>query len=287
MVARPVLRVTKSRSTLEGAGVRLHRAIGFDAPELHDPFLLLDHFRSDNPKDYELGFPWHPHRGMETITYILQGSVEHSDNLGFRDVIGVGDVQWMSAGSGIVHQEMPRGDSAHAMHGFQLWANLPKVRKMAVPQYRGIRSSEIPEVQEPGGGFIKVVAGTVLGVEGPVRDVAGAPEYLDVRLPAGTIFTHTVPRGRSVFAYVFEGDGLFDGHTGTPARDRDLVAFGDGDSLSSQAGPHGIRFLLVSGTPIGEPIAWQGPIVMNSAEELRTAFDELERGTFIKHGKPR
>lgn len=270
---------------MEGAGVRLHRAIGFvEPPETYDPFLLLDDFRSDTPSDFEQGFPWHPHRGMETITYVLRGEVDHADSLGNSGTIGTGDVQWMTAGSGIVHQEMPRGDAKGAVYGFQLWSNLPAADKMMDPRYRGFTASEIPEVRDPGGAVVKVIAGTVNGVVGAVRDVVSGPEYLDVNLPAGATFDHPTKRGHTVFAYVFEGAGHFDERSdgSATASDRHLVAFEDGDRVSVRAGPSGVRFLLVSGKPIGEPIAWRGPIVMNTQGELRTAFEELQRGTFIK-----
>ena len=268
---------------MEGAGVRLHRAIGFlEPPETYDPFLLLDDFRSDEERDFAKGFPWHPHRGMETITYVLRGEVDHADSLGNSGTIGAGDVQWMTAGSGIVHQEMPRGDTEGAVYGFQLWANLPAADKMMAPRYRGFSAEEIPEVRDPGGAVIKVIAGTVNGVVGAVRDVAASPEYLDVSVPAGSTFTHATQRGHTVFAYVFEGAGHFDERSDTLVGDRHLVSFDDGDSVTERAGPSGVRFLLVSGKPIGEPIAWRGPIVMNTDAELRTAFEELQRGTFIK-----
>ena len=297
---RPIRHVIKSRATVEGAGVHLHRAIGFGAPAQYDPFLLLDDFRSDQPEEYLPGFPWHPHRGMETITYVLRGAVEHRDSLGNRGVIGSGDVQWMSAGSGIIHQEMPKGDRSGAMYGFQLWANLPAANKMMEPRYRGITAAEIPAVTGPGGATIKIVAGSVDGVTGPVRDVVTGPEYLDVSVPPSRTFTHAVPRGHTVFAYVIGGKGVFC-RQGDPysydfrgenyfdmARerligDRHLVFFGDGDTVSISAETEPVRFLLISGKPIGEPIAWRGPIVMNTREELRVAFDELDRGTFIKH----
>jgi redox-sensitive bicupin YhaK (pirin superfamily) len=278
--ARRIRKVVKAQPTLEGAGVHLHRAIGTGEPNEYDPFLLLDDFRSDTPAHYLKGFPWHPHRGMETITYVLAGEVDHGDSLGNRGVIGTGDVQWMSAGSGIIHQEMPKGDARGAMYGFQLWANLPAANKMGKPRYRGITSSEIPVVTDAGGAIVRVVAGRVGDVEGPVRDVVTKPEYLDVTVPAGKSFTHRTPRDHTVFAYVFEGRGVF-------ARDREvdnrhLVSFEQGDLVvvSAQASP--VRFLLVSGRPIGEPIAWQGPIVMNTDEELQLAFEELENQTFIK-----
>ena len=297
---RRIRKVVKSRPTIEGAGVHLHRAIGWGRPEIYDPFLLLDDFRSDEPDLYVKGFPWHPHRGMETITYVLRGEVEHGDSLGNRGVIAPGDVQWMTAGSGIIHQEMPKGDPQGAMYGFQLWANLPAANKMTEPRYRGIASSEIPEVRDAGGAAIKVIAGSVGGVVGPVRDVVISPEYLDVNLPPGKSFTHPTPRGHTAFAYVIggkgafcqkndpysyeeEGENYFDMERSRLLGDRHLVLFGDGDRVSVTAEAEPVRFLLISGKPIGEPIAWSGPIVMNTQEELRTAFEELERNTFIKH----
>jgi hypothetical protein len=297
---RLIRKVVKSRATIEGAGVHLHRAIGWGRPEIYDPFLLLDDFRSDEPDLYVKGFPWHPHRGMETITYVLRGEVEHGDSLGNRGVIAPGDVQWMTAGSGIIHQEMPKGDPQGAMYGFQLWANLPAASKMMEPRYRGIASSEIPEVTDAGGAAIKVIAGSVGGVVGPVRDVVTSPEYLDVNLPPGKSFTHPTPRGHTAFAYVIggkgvfcqkndpysyeeEGENYFDMERSRLLGDRHLVLFGDGDGVSVAAEAEPVRFLLISGKPIGEPIAWSGPIVMNTQEELRTAFEELERNTFIKH----
>jgi quercetin 2,3-dioxygenase len=279
---RSVRQVLKSRATVEGAGVHLHRAIGLGPPEEYDPFLLLDDFRSDDPEEYELGFPWHPHRGMETITYVLRGRVEHRDSLGNRDVIAPGDVQWMTAGSGIIHQEMPEGDEDGAMYGFQLWANLPAASKMMKPRYRGITSAEIPTAADPGGATVRVIAGTAGGVTGPVRDVVTNPEYLDVSLPAGASFRHQTPRGHTVFAYVIDGTGHFDAKRERGVGDGHLVHFGDGDEVSVHGGSDGVRFLLVSGKPIGEAIAWSGPIVMNTQAELERAFEELERGTFIK-----
>lgn len=296
---RNIRQVLESRATLEGAGVHLHRAIGFGPPEQYDPFLLLDDFRSDDPAEYRKGFPWHPHRGMETITYVLRGEVEHRDSLGNQGMISPGDVQWMTAGSGIIHQEMPRGDDSGAMHGFQLWANLPAANKMMPPRYRGLTSAEIPSVTDPEGTIIKVIAGTVGNVEGPVRDVVTRPEYLDVSLPAGKSFTHPTPRGHTVFAYVIGGKGVFcqqkDSHSYEAVGevssdmkrerligDRHLVFYEDGDRVVVEAETEPVRFLLISGKPIGEPIAWHGPIVMNTQEELRVAFEELERNTFIK-----
>jgi redox-sensitive bicupin YhaK (pirin superfamily) len=286
METRKVRKVIASRPTEEGAGVRLYRAIGGEEPpEQYDPFLLLDDFRSDTPADYVAGFPWHPHRGMETITYVLKGEAEHQDSLGNKGVIGPGDLQWMSAGSGIVHQEMPRGDENGAMHGFQLWANLPAALKMAEPRYRDVRASDIPRVKDAGGALVKVIAGNVNGVQGAVRDVAADPEYLDVTLPGRCTFVHPTKRGHTVFAYVILGEVTFDERGGTPVGNRRLVSFADGDAVSARAGDGGVRFLLVSGKPIGEPIAWRGPIVMNTQAELRVALEEIQRGTFIKHAK--
>jgi redox-sensitive bicupin YhaK (pirin superfamily) len=298
--SRRIKQVVRSRATIEGAGVRLHRAIGFGSPETYDPFLLLDDFRSDNTEDYLRGFPWHPHRGMETITYVLAGEVEHGDSLGNRGVTGPGDVQWMTAGNGIIHQEMPKGDAMGSMHGFQLWANLPAASKMMEPRYRGVLSKDIPSVTDAGGSTIRVIAGSAGGVTGPVRDVVTSPEYLDVTVPAGATFKHSTPRGHTAFAYVIGGKGVFCGE-GDPydyeivadnyvetkrerlIGNRNLVHFTDGDSVTVSAEAEPVRFLLVSGRPIGEPIAWYGPIVMNTQDELRVAFEELERNTFIKH----
>jgi len=282
---RRIRKVVKSIPTIEGAGVHLHRAIGLGAPEEYDPFLLLDDFRSDTPAHYTKGFPWHPHRGMETITYVLAGEVEHGDSLGNRGVIGTGEVQWMSAGSGIIHQEMPKGDARGAMYGFQLWANLPAANKMSEPRYCGLTSDQIPVVTDAGGAIVRVVAGRVGDVEGPVRDVVTKPEYLDVTVPPGKTFTHRTPREHTVFAYVFEGRGVFGAERAIG--DRHLVSFDQGDIVRVEAESGPVRFLLVSGKPIGEPIAWQGPIVMNTEEELRVAFEELENDTFVKHGTRR
>jgi quercetin 2,3-dioxygenase len=303
MENRRIRNVVKSHPTIEGAGVHLHRAIGLGPPEEYDPFLLLDDFRSDVPEEYRRGFPWHPHRGMETITYVLRGQVEHRDSLGNQGVIAPGDVQWMSAGSGIIHQEMPRGDEQGSMHGFQLWANLPAASKMSEPRYRGIVSGEIPAVTDASGATIRIVAGSAQGITGPVRDVVTGPEYLDVTVPPGTTFTRATPRGHTVFAYVIagravfnhqddpysyeaEGDSYFDQEREKLIGDRHLVLFTDGDAVEVSAGAEGLRFLLISGKPIGEPIAWRGPIVMNTQEELRLAFAELDKGTFIKHPRP-
>ena len=286
MSIRPVKKLTVAKPTLEGAGVHLRRAFGFGQTSDYDPFLLLDDFRNDVPEDYLAGFPWHPHRGIETITYVLAGTVEHGDSLGNRGAIAAGDVQWMTAGSGIIHQEMPKGDAQGSMHGFQLWSNLPAASKMMEPRYRGVRAAEIPSATDEGGATVRVIAGKVGSVEGPVRDVVTSPEYLDVTLPAGKTFTHPTPRGHTVFAYVIGGSGRFSPESRREVSDRHLVTFNDGDSVSvSAADSSEVRFLLVSGKPIGEPIAWNGPIVMNTDEELQTAFEELDQGTFIKHPK--
>jgi hypothetical protein len=282
--SRPVVAVTASVPTREGAGVHLRRAFGFSDPGAFDPFLLLDDFRSDDPARYRAGFPWHPHRGIETITYVLAGDVEHGDSLGNVGVIGAGDVQWMTAGGGIVHQEMPRGDAQGRMYGFQLWANLPAKDKLMEPRYRDVRAVDIPEVVRPDGVRVKVVAGVVDGVRGPVGDVVIEPEYLDVTVPPLTEFHHPVPREHTVFAYVYEGAGAF-GPADRPAAaaDHDLVRFGAGDRVEARAQGQPLRFLLVSGRPLREPIAWRGPIVMNTEDELRTAFEEYRAGTFLRH----
>jgi len=295
---RKVAQVWKSEPTIEGAGVHLKRAFGNRQVPMFDPFLLFDDFHSDNPPDYQKGFPWHPHRGIETITYVLHGRVEHGDSMGNKGVIESGDLQWMTAGSGIIHQEMPQGNDAGVLWGFQLWANLPASHKMMNPRYRGIVATEIPELTM-NGIRVKVICGQVGGVQGPVRDVVVDPEYLDVMVPEETTFTHAVKRGYTVLAYVIDGEGYFDHErdafshvvVGTNYFDlerrcecgaENLILFGDGDvvSVTTQAKP--VRFLLVSGRPIGEPVAWYGPIVMNSQEELQAAFEEYEKGTFIK-----
>ncbi|MEW5871057.1 MAG: pirin family protein [Chloroflexota bacterium] len=302
---RRIDQVWKSQPTLEGAGVHLRRAFGNrHAPQL-DPFLLLDDFHSDNPEHYRKGFPWHPHRGIETITYMLHGEVEHGDSLGNQGVIHPGEVQWMTAGSGIIHQEMPTGDSLGRMWGLQLWANLPAAYKMMAPRYRDVRSEQIPEVSLSDGGRVRVVCGEVNGVRGPVQDVVVDPQYLDVSLLPGTCFAHHIPAGYTAFAYVLEGAGYFSPERTCEEREQkpvlpgadlsqeegqeelidaeNLVIFGDGDEINVATGVQGLRFLLVSGKPIGEPVAWYGPIVMNTQEELQTAFDEYRRGTFLKH----
>lgn len=296
---RPIKKVWKSEPTIEGAGVHLKRAFGFRELPQFDPFLLLDDFRSDVPADYLPGFPWHPHRGIETITYVLDGDVEHQDSLGNGGVISSGDVQWMTAGSGILHQEMPKGSRAGRMYGFQLWANLPAARKMMDPRYRDVKSAAIPVIKTKDGAEVRIVAGTVDGTLGPVRDVVIDPEYLDVSLPPGTRFTHPVAAGHTVFAYVMEGEAYFEpgrdayAHEAVGARYFDmavpcscprdtLVLYGPGDGVQVTTESRPARFLLASGRPLGEPIAWYGPIVMNTRAELRAAFEEYQAGTFVK-----
>ena len=300
MSIRPIKRISQSTPTLEGAGVKLRRAFGFGETAETDPFLLLDDFRNDRPQDYLAGFPWHPHRGIETITYVLSGTVEHGDSLGNRGVLGSGDVQWMTAGRGIMHQEMPQGDRQGRMHGFQLWANLPSSLKMTAPRYQDIKSAEIPEVVDDDGTRVRVVCGEFWGQRGPVEGVAADPHYLDVFVPPGQRKTLKVETERHAFAYVFEGSGSFraasqpqgvlterqvggnDIVVRETVGDRSLVLFDSGDEVTVQAGEQGIRFLLVSGKPLQEPVAWYGPIVMNTQAELKQAVAELREGTFIK-----
>ena len=284
MALRPVKRLAKSTPTIEGAGVRLHRAFGFGNTSELDPFLLLDDFRGDVPDDYLAGFPWHPHRGIETITYVLAGTVEHGDSTGNRGIIGPGDVQWMTAGSGIIHQEMPKGDAAGRMYGFQLWANLPSALKMTVPRYQDVKGADVPEIEEAGGTKIRIICGSFNGVKGPVDNIAADPIYLDVSVPSGQTKTIGVEATHHAFAYVFAGTGAFYDASGPIAYNRSLVIFDNGDEVMVRAGDDGVRFLLVSGRPLREPVAWRGPIVMSTQEELRQAFDELDKGAFLKHG---
>ncbi len=333
MSIRPVKQLIKAQPTIEGAGVHLRRAFGFGKTGDFDPFLLLDDFRNDNPDDYRAGFPWHPHRGIETITYVLSGTVDHGDSLGNQGSITAGDVQWMTAGSGIVHQEMPQGDAEGRMHGFQLWANLPSSLKMTPPRYQDILSADIPEVTDDDGTRIRVICGNVWGVSGPVDGIAADPHYIDISVPPLQKKTIPVETSRHAFAYVFAGSGTFanasdprdaptdyvaDGNVLADADDlrrlrastasesspsgasgsqvpaaaapseladnRSLVLFDRGDEVTVQAGERGIRFLLVSGKPLREPVAWQGPIVMNTREELQRAFAELQDGTFLQNG---
>ncbi len=278
---RPIQKVSPSRKTIEGAGVRLRRAFGNADVPLFDPFLLLDDFHSNNPEDYVAGFPWHPHRGIETVTYMISGTMEHGDSLGNKGTIGAGDIQWMTAGSGIIHQEMPQR-TAGTLWGLQLWANLPARHKLMNPRYRDIKSKDVPEFKTQRGICIKVIAGLVNGIQGPVRDIVTDPEYLDVEMPEGVAFQHAIKRGHTVLAYVLKGKGSFGPAGGRDIAAEHVVLFGDGDQISVKTGPDGLRFVLISGRPIDEPVAWSGPIVMNTEEELATAFEEFRRGTFIK-----
>src|SRR5215217_6757143 len=294
MSIRPVKRIVKSTPTMEGAGVKLHRAFGFGDTGEFDPFLLLDDFRNDRPDDYRAGFPWHPHRGIETITYVLAGTVDHGDSLGNRGKMGAGDVQWMTAGSGILHQEMPKGDDNGRMHGFQLWANLPSSLKMTAPRYQDISAEAIPEVIEDDGTRARVIIGDFWGKSGPVEGVAAEPRYLDISVPPGKTKKVPVDRANNAFAYVFAGSGTFRDASDPQAvkteivnpgaandgafddvMNRSLVMFDRGDEIVVRAGTQGIRFLLVSGKPLEEPVAWRGPIVMNSNSELQQAYAEL------------
>jgi redox-sensitive bicupin YhaK (pirin superfamily) len=281
MTIRAIDAVVAAHPTSDGAGVALRRVFGFHHTPAFDPFLLLDEFGGTRPADYEAGFPWHPHRGIETITYLLAGTVTHEDSLGNAGTIGPGDVQWMTAGSGIIHQEMPHGDAAGVLRGFQLWANLPAAKKMTPPRYQGFAAAEIPIAALPGGATARVICGTVAGVTGPVQDVTIAPEYLDVTLPAGVVFAHPVPAGHTAFAYVVDGGGVF-APGAAPVGPAHAVRFTDGDAVAITAGSDGLRFLFVAGRPLGEPVAWSGPIVMNTEAELRAAYDELRHGTFIR-----
>ena len=300
MSIRPVVSQSKAQPALEGAGVRLHRAFGFREPELMDPFLLFDDFRNDRPEDYLKGFPWHPHRGIETITYVLNGTVEHGDSLGNRGTLGAGDVQWMTAGSGILHQEMPQGNIAGQMHGFQLWANLPGSLKMTAPRYQDVQSADIPEITDDDGTRVKVITGAFWGKTGPVDGIAADPLYLDISVPPGKRKTFKIDTYRRAFAYVFAGAGRF-ADAAPPegvllekevmgqevnirdlSGNRTLIRFGSGDEVSVTAGPDGVRFLLISGAPIEEPVAWHGPIVMNTEAELQQAMRDLRNGTFIR-----
>jgi len=300
MSLRPVKRVFETKPTIEGAGVRLQRAFGFGKTTEFDPFLLLDDFRSDNPADYIAGFPWHPHRGIETITYVLAGEVAHGDSLGNKGRMTAGDVQWMTAGSGILHQEMPKGDTQGRMHGFQLWANLPATLKMTTPRYQDIQAAAIPEVTEDDGSKARVICGEFWGKRGPVEGVAADPRYVDISVPPGRQKRIKVETTRNAFTYVFAGAGTFrdasepravltesgaDSNAAPvyDAKNHSLVLFDRGDEIVVQAGPEGIRFLLVSGKPLEEPVAWYGPIVMNTDAELRQAMSELQDGTFIRH----
>lgn len=300
MSIRPVTATQLAKPTLEGAGVKLHRAFGFHNPDQFDPFLLFDDFRNDSPEDYQAGFPWHPHRGIETITYVLDGTVEHGDSLGNQGTLGAGSVQWMTAGSGILHQEMPKGNASGQMHGFQLWANLPSALKMTAPRYQDIQGSEIPVVTDDDGTRVKVIIGSFWGKQGPVDGIAADPQYLDITIPAGIRKTLPVDTYRRAFAYVFDGSASFKDASAPSGvlvekelagqevniRDqsgnRTLIQFGTGSEITVTAGEDGVRFLLVSGAPIQEPVAWHGPIVMNTKAEIQQAISELQNNTFIK-----
>jgi hypothetical protein len=297
---RKIRKVIQSKPTIEGAGVHLRRAFGFSEVPTFDPFLLLDDFRSNDSRHFIQGFPWHPHRGIETITYVLHGNVEHGDSMGNKGVIGAGDVQWMTAGSGIIHQEMPKGNEAGRMGGFQLWANLPASYKMMDPRYREVKSHQIPEVAAGKSVRIKIICGEVEGTRGPVQDIVTDPAYLDVTVPPRTEYVHPTRPGHTVFAYVIEGKACFCQEKNpftyeveaanyfdiqrTPfVRNESLVLFGDGEHVVVSTEEEPVRFLLISGKPIGEPVAWYGPIVMNTRAELQVAFEEYSKGTFIKH----
>jgi redox-sensitive bicupin YhaK (pirin superfamily) len=299
MSIRPVKRVVHAKPAIEGAGVHLNRVFGFGDTADFDPFLLLDDFRNDRPEDYVAGFPWHPHRGIETITYVLAGNVEHKDSLGNAGDLGAGDVQWMTAGRGIIHQEMPRGDALGRMHGFQLWANLPASMKMTTPRYQDVTAKDIPEVKDDDGTTVRVVCGEFWGARGPVEGIAAEPQYLDVFVPPRTRRTLPIETTRHAFAYVFAGSARFTNASSPrpvltespgidappvlshPVENRSLVLFDRGDEVTVDAGEMGVRFLLVSGKPLGEPVAWAGPIVMNTRAELARAFAELDEGTFL------
>ena len=297
---RKIRKVIRSKPTIEGAGVHLKRAFGFSETPEFDPFLLLDDFRSDDPRYYIKGFPWHPHRGIETITYVLRGDVEHGDSMGNKGVIASGDVQWMTAGSGIIHQEMPKGDEKGMMWGFQLWANLPAKQKMMKPRYRDVKDNQIPEVSVHEGVKIRIICGEVKGTRGPVQDIVVDPEYLDCTVSAGTEFIHPTKRGHKVFAYIIggkasfceeknpftyemEGANHFDFRRDAFVYNESIVLFDDGEQIVVSTKDEPVRFLLISGKPLGEPVAWYGPIVMNTQKELQIAFEEYRSGRFIKH----
>jgi redox-sensitive bicupin YhaK (pirin superfamily) len=297
---RKIRKVFRSKPTLEGAGVHLKRAFGHSEVPLFDPFLLFDDFRSKEPGHYLKGFPWHPHRGIETITYVLQGDVEHGDSMGNKGNITSGDVQWMTAGSGIIHQEMPKGDAHGVMEGFQLWANLPAAQKMMDPRYRDVLAKDIPMITLDSGTEIKIICGKVGNMQGPVRDIVIDPEYIDVTVPAHASYEHPTKLGHTVFAYIISGKGYFcqekkpftfeveganyfDMLVEPLLGNENIVLFENGEKISVLTENEPIRFLLISGKPIGEPIAWHGPIVMNTREELQTAFEDFHKGTFVKH----
>ena len=300
MTFRPVVETTKAQPAMEGAGVHLHRVFGFGDTTQTDPFLMMDDFRNDVPAHYERGFPWHPHRGIETITYVLEGEVAHGDSLGNNGVLGAGSVQWMTAGSGILHQEMPKGNAAGQMHGFQLWANLPSALKMTDPRYQDIAGNDVPQIIDDDGTVVKIITGNFWGKAGPVDGIAANPLFMDVSIPPNGRKTLPVDTRANAFAYVFAGQGSFvDASTPVGVRvekevagqelnirdmtgNRTLVRFGNGDDVTVQAGPDGVRFLLIAGRPLQEPVAWHGPIVMNTRAELQQAMRDLQNGNFIK-----
>ena len=300
MTFRPVVETTKAQPAMEGAGVHLHRVFGFGDTTQTDPFLMMDDFRNDVPAHYERGFPWHPHRGIETITYVLEGEVAHGDSLGNNGVLGAGSVQWMTAGSGILHQEMPKGNAAGQMHGFQLWANLPSALKMTDPRYQDIAGNDVPQIIDDDGTVVKIITGNFWGKAGPVDGIAADPLFLDVSIPPNGRKTLPVDTRANAFAYVFAGKGSFvDASTPVGVRvekevageelnirdmtgNRTLVRFGNGDDVTVQAGPDGVRFLLIAGRPLQEPVAWHGPVVMNTRAELQQAMRDLQNGNFIK-----
>jgi redox-sensitive bicupin YhaK (pirin superfamily) len=278
---RKIRMALKSKPVIEGAGVHLKRVFGFSEIPKFDPFLMLDDFRSDNPEHFRKGFPWHPHRGIETITYVLKGDIEHGDSMGNKGIISSGDVQWMTAGSGIIHQEMPTGDAQGSMHGFQLWANLPASQKMMDPRYRGITASQIPEVVMDNGVRIKIIAGTVGSITGPVRDIVINPEYFDCTVPEGVEYIHATKPDYTALIYVIDGKGVIND---TEVRNQTLILFDTGEEFAIKATGKHVRFLLLTGEPLNETIAWRGPIVMNTQAELETAFREYQEGNFVKHG---
>lgn len=300
MTTRRISKIFKSRPTVEGAGVHLKRAFGYSQVPQFDPFLMLDDFHTSDPDEYLAGFPWHPHRGIETITYVLEGVVEHGDSMGNKGTIGAGDVQWMTAGSGIIHQEMPKESPTGTMWGFQFWANLPASQKMMAPRYRDVKAADIPQVALENGVTVKVIAGEVAGVRGPVGDIVIEPEMLDVSVPAGMVFSHQLPAGHTAFAYVLSGEGYFDDQRDAYAYEMVGHGWSDtercctcsaetvvlfehaGNAIEVTTAGKPLRFLFVSGKPLHEPVAWYGPIVMNTQEELKAAFEEYQRGTFVK-----
>jgi quercetin 2,3-dioxygenase len=305
MSLKPIKSITQPQRVVDGAGVDIYRVFGHGETALTDPFLMLDHLQNTNPSSYMAGFPWHPHRGIETISYVIQGGMDHEDSMGNKGSLGPGDIQWMTAGSGIIHQEMPHKLEEPVFHGFQLWSNLPSEKKMMDPRYQDIPSGEIPEVYEDDGTMARVITGNFWGKTGPVTGIVTDPQYLDITVPPHRERRFKLPLGQNAFAYVFEGSGFFfdasqpvpvqteyvsetgisDAVQSHPVENRNLILFDTGDEIKVKTRESGIRFLLVSGQPLKEPIAWHGPIVMNSREELVQAFDEYSKGTFLKKGR--